>query len=202
MTTERTLVKQVHIPAFGGGGVEVREGQRVKVIAVKGKQVGDLFAFVLGSTDEYLSPGNTMGKLRSIYPILGEPFYSNKRNPLLLLEEDTVGVHDLLAPACDEYLYRDLGFEEHPSCRGNLASTLARFEFEPDRLPDPHNLFQNTPVVDLDGRKEGRESPARPGDYVVFRALADLLVIVTACSVDVGVINGGAPSDLMLEVWE
>ena len=118
MSSEGSLVERVHIPAFSGGGVEVREGQRVKVIAVQGRQVGDLFAFVLGSRDEYLSPGNTMGKLRSIYPVLGEPFYSNKRNPLLLLEEDTVGVHDLLAPACDEYLYRDLGFEEHPSCRG------------------------------------------------------------------------------------
>ena len=42
----------------------------------------------------------------------------------------------LLAPACDEYLYRDLGFEEHPSCRGNLASTLGRFGFEPDRLEE------------------------------------------------------------------
>ena len=202
MENDRRPIRQVHVPAFGGGGVEVREGQRVKVIAVQGKQVGDLFAFVLGSTDEYLSPGNTMGKLRSIYPILGKPFYSNKRNPLLLLEQDTVGVHDLLAPACDEYLYRDLGFDEHPSCRGNLVSTLARFEFEPDALPDPHNLFQNSPVFDLDGRKEVRESPAKAGDYVVLRAMSDLLVIVTACSVDVGVINGGAPSDLMLEVWE
>ncbi len=201
MSSDDSLVKRVHIPAMTGGGVEVRSGQRVKVIAVQGKQIGDLFAFVLDSPDEYLSPGNTRGKLRSIYPVLGEPFYSNKRNPLLLLEEDTVGVHDLLAPACDYYFYKDLGFEEHPSCRRNLVSTLARFGFEPEALPDPHNLFQNTPVVDLDGRKEARESPAKAGDYVVLRAMADLLVIVTACSVDVGVVNGGKPSDLMLEVY-
>ena len=202
MSIESRLVEKVHVPAMSGGGVEVRSGQQVKVIAVQGKQVGDLFAFVLDSRDEYLSPGNTMGKLRSIYPVLGKPFYSNKRNPLLLLEEDTVGVHDLLAPACDYYFYKDLGFEDHPSCRGNLVSTLTRIGFEPEGLPDPHNLFQNTPVVDLDGRKEARESPAKAGDYVVLRAMADLLVIVTACSVDVGVINGGNPSDLMLEVWE
>ena len=202
MSSEASLQERVHIPAMSGGGVEVRSGQRVKVIAVQGKQIADLFAFVLGSRDESLSPGNTRGKVRSIYPVLGEPFYSNKRRPLMLLEEDTVGVHDLLAPACDYYFYKDLGFEDHPSCRGNLVSTLTRFGFEPDSLPDPHNLFQNTPVVDLDGRKEALESPAKAGDYVVLRALEDLLVIVTACSVDVGVVNGGNPTDLMLEVYE
>ena len=201
MTTERQLVSQVHIPAMTGGGVEVRAGQRVKVIAVKGTQIGDLFAFVLDSPDEYLSPGHTRGKLESIYPILGEPFYSNKRNPLLLLEEDTVGIHDLMAPACDYYAYREQGHEDHPSCRGNLVATLKRMEFSPESLPDPHNLFQNTPIVDLDGRREARPSAAKAGDYVIMQAMKDLLVIVTACASDNTVVNGGNPTDLMLEVY-
>ena len=179
----------------------MRSGQRVKVIAVQGKQIGDLFAFVLDSPDESLSPGHTRGKLQSIYPVLGKPFYSNKRNPLLLLKEDTVGVHDLMAPACDYYSYKELGYEDHPSCQGNLVATLNSFGFTPESLPDPHNLFQNTPVVDLDGRREVRESLAKPGDNVVLQALKDLLVIVTACSVEDGPVNGGKPSDLMLEVY-
>ena len=201
MSIERQLVSQVHIPEMTGCGAEVRSGQRVKVIAVQGKQIGDLFAFVLDSPDEFLSPGHTRGKLQSIYPVLGKPFYSNKRNPLLLLEEDTVGVHDLMAPACDYYSYKELGYEDHPSCRGNLVATLKRFDFTPESLPDPHNLFQNTPVVDLDGRREARESAAKPGGSVVLQAMKDLLVIVTACSMDHGPVNGGKPSDLMLEVY-
>ncbi len=56
MSTERQLVSQLHISPMSGGGAEVRTGQRVKVIAVQGKQIGDLFAFVLGSPDEFLSP--------------------------------------------------------------------------------------------------------------------------------------------------
>ena len=201
MSTERRLVSQVHVPTMTGAGVEVRSGQRMKVIAVKGKQIGDLFAFVLDSPDEFLSPGHTRSKLQSIYPVLGKPFYSNKRNPLLLLEEDTVGVHDLMAPACDYYSYKELGYDDHPSCRGNLVATLKRSDFTPDSLPDPHNLFQNTPVVDLEGHREARESPAMPGDYVVLEAMKDLLVIVTACSMDHGPVNGGKPTDLMLEVY-
>ena len=201
MSTERQLVSQVHIPRMTGGGMEVRSGQRVKVIAVQGKQIGDLFAFVLDTPDEYLSPGHTRRKIESIYPVLGKPFYSNKRSPLLLLEEDTVGVHDLLSPACDYYMYKDMGFDEHPSCRSNLVATLKRFNFTPQSLPDPHNLFQNTPIVDLEGHQEVRESPAKAGDYVLFEAMKDLLVIVAACSMDRGPANGGNPTDIMMEVY-
>ena len=201
MSTKIQMVSQVHIPRMTGGGAEVRAGQRVKIIAVQGKQIADLFAFVLASPDEYLSPGHTRRKVGSIYPVLGKPLYSNRRNPLLLLEEDTVGVHDLLSPACDYYLYKDLGFDEHSSCRGNLVATLERFKVTPQSLPDPHNIFQNTPIVDLEGHQEVRESPSKAGDYVLLEAMQDLLVIVTACSMDRGPANGGNPTDLMLEVY-
>ena len=112
-----------------------------------------------------------------------------------------MGVHDLRYPACDSYYYKQQGYENHPSCRGNLVGTLHRFKCTPEILPHPHNLFQNTPVVDLEGHHEVRESPARAGDYVIFEALEDLLVIVTACSEDQGPANGGHPTDLMLEVY-
>ena len=202
MSTQRQLVTQVHISPMSGGGAEVKSGQRVKVIAIQGKQIADLFAFVLGSTDEFLSPGHTRRRLRSLYPVLGKPFYSNKLNPLLLFEEDTVGVHDLTAPACDYYGYKEMGYENHPSCRGNLVGTLHRFGLTPESLPDPHNLFQNTSLVDLEGHQDTLESRSKPGDYVIFEALQDLLVIVTACSQDHGPVNGGKPTDIMLEVYE
>lgn len=142
-----------------GAGTEVRSGQRVKVIAIKGKQIGDLFAFVIDSSYEFLSLGHTRSKLQSIYSMLGKPFYSNKHNSLLLLEMDTVGVHDLMVPACDYYSYKELGHNNHPSCRGNLVATLKRLDFTPESLPGPHNLFQNTPVVGLEGHREAREYP-------------------------------------------
>lgn len=201
MSSEIQLLLQVHIPPQSGGGMTIQKGQRLKVINVQGKQVGDLFAFVMDSPDESLSPGHTRSKLRRLYPELGKPLYSNKRDPLLLIEEDTVGVHDLLAPACDTYFYREQGMENHPNCRGNLIATLKEFAFTPEAIPDPVNLFQNTPVIDLEGHREVLESTAKPGDYVLFQALKDLLVIVTACSVDWPPLNGDKPSDLMLELY-
>ena len=202
MSNQSAALSQVHIMPQTGGGVRALGGQRVRVTCLQGKQVGDLFAFVPGSRDEYLSPGYTLRSLGRLYPEVGKPLYSAHRRPLLLIEEDTVGVHDLLMPACDNNLYEQMGAKNHPSCRDNLNATLKDFGVDIEGNPDPVNLFQNTPVVDLDGHWEIRESVAKPGDYIQFKALEDLLVIVAACSMDLSDLNGGACTDLMLEVFE
>ena len=202
MSAQTTPISQVHILPQTGGGVTVLRDQRVRVTCLQGKQVGDLFAFIPGSRGEYLSPSYTLRSLGRLYPEVGKPLYSTHRRPLLLIEEDTVGVHDLLMPACDNNLYELMGAKNHPSCRDNLKSTLKDFDVDVDGNPDPVNLFQNTPIVDLDGRWEVRESVAKPGDYVQFRALEELLVVVAACSMDLSDLNGGTPTDLMLEVFE
>ncbi len=196
------LVAQVPIPKQSGRAIFVSRDQRVKVITPRGKQVGDFFALKREDPHEYTSPANTRGRNRCIYPELGKPFLSNRFNPLLVLEQDTVGVHDLLYAACDDWMYRSRGEMNHPNCRDNFNAALREIDFQPGGQPDPHNLFQNSPVIDLEGHLEIRESPAKPGDYVVLRALEDLVVVVTACSVDRGVLNGGEPKELLLEVHE
>jgi uncharacterized protein YcgI (DUF1989 family) len=197
------LVSQIPVPKQSGRGVYLKRDQRVKVVSPKGPQVGDLFAFKHDDPGEFLSPKITMSQLRRIYPEVGKPLFTNKFKPLLMLEEDTVGVHDLLYQACDQYLYRAAwGEERHPNCRDNLNAALRLLDFTPGGQPDPHNLFQNSPVIDLDGHVQVQESRAKPGDYVLLRALEDAVVVVTACSVDRGVLNGGSPKELLLEVYE
>src|SRR3990172_3344592 len=99
------LVSQVPISKQSGRAVFVSRDQRVKVITPRGKQVGDFFALKRADPNEYTSPANTRGRNRRIYPEVGKPFFSNRFNPLLMLEEDTVGVHDLLYAACDDFMY-------------------------------------------------------------------------------------------------
>jgi hypothetical protein len=94
-------------------------------------------------------------------------------------------------------MFRD---ENHPSCRGNLNAVLEEMNFTPGGHAEPHNLFQYSPAIDMDGNLQVRQSPARPGDYVLLKALDDLLVIATSCSVDTGVINGGECKEILLEV--
>jgi len=196
------LIEQVRIPAMTGRGVIVQRGQRLKVIAPEGTQVGDLFAFVQNDLADTLSPSQTRSILNKFNLVVGRPLYSVARRPLFLLQEDTVGVHDLLAPACDRLRYlEDFGIEGHPNCRDNLNAGLEELGCSPPGYPDPINLFQNTPIADLEGRRETGASLAKPGDHVLLRALVDLVVVVSACPQDQTVLNGGRPKGLLLEVY-
>ena len=126
--------------------------------------MGDLFAFVRDDLADTLSPSQTRSILDSFNLVIGKPLYSVSRRPLLLLEEDTVGVHDLLAPACDPLGYlEDFGEENHRNCRDNLNNALKDLGCSPPSHTDPVNLFQNTPITDLKGSRETRESLAKSG---------------------------------------
>ena len=196
------LIKRVQIAAMTGRGVMVQRDQKLKVIAPEGTQVGDLFAFVQDDLADTLSPSQTRSILDRFNLVVGRPLYSVARTPLFLLEEDTVGVHDLLAPACDRLRYlEDFGIEGHRNCRDNLNGALEEMGCSPPGYPDPINLFQNTPIADLDGKRDTRESAAKPGDHVLLRALEDLVVVVSACPQDQTVLNGGTPKGLLLEVY-
>ena len=114
-----------------------------------------------------------------------------------------MGVHDLLAPACDPLRYlEDFGEENHRNCRDNLNDALKDLGCSPPGYPDPVNLFQNTPITDLKGSRGTRESLAKPGGYVLLKALEDLVVVVSACPQDMTSLNGGNPKELLLEVYE
>ncbi len=202
-TATRRLVSQVLIPKQSGKAVFLNRDQRLKVINPKGKQVGDLFAFKREAVTEFISPAFTMTRNRRIYLEVGKPLYSNRGNPLLMFEEDTVGVHDLLYPACSGGQRPGIA-AARPNCRDNMQAALRAVDVTPPEQPElvhPHNLFQNSPVIDLEGHIEIREPVAKPGDYVVLHAMDKLVVVVTACSV-VGVVNGGEPRELLMEVYE
>jgi uncharacterized protein YcgI (DUF1989 family) len=89
-------VQRVHVPARTGKAVRVQEGQRVKVIDLQGKQVCDFFALNPANPAEFLSGIYTRSTIGHMRPQVGKPLYNNQRQPILVLEEDTVGRHDML----------------------------------------------------------------------------------------------------------
>ncbi len=90
------LVREVHVPARHGRGVQVKKGQRIKVIDVQGKQVCDFFAVNPTNPAEFLSGTYTRSTIGRMRPQVGKPLYNNQRQPVLTWEEDTVGCHDML----------------------------------------------------------------------------------------------------------
>jgi uncharacterized protein len=192
----------VQVPAREGRAVPVRAGERFRVVDVEGGQVGDLFAFLADDPTEHLSASHTRAATSRLFPAIGECFMSNRRRALLRLEADeSPGVHDMLIAACDAERYAALGFDGwHASCAENLVTALAERGIVATRVPDPVNLFMEIPTED--GRLDWLPARSEPGASVTFRALADLIIVLSACPQDVVAINGGVPSPLILEVLQ
>lgn len=190
----------VVIPARDGRAFELRAGQRMKIIDVRGQQVADFIAFDLHNLDEFLSVCHTRGMLGSLRPQRGRPLYTSLRNPIFLLEEDTVGVHDMLFAPCDRKRYwLDYGDHDHPGCRDNLHRALGgRVPYA--RVPDTVNWFMNVPWQP-DGTVAIVEPVSRPGDHVVLRAEMDALVAISACPQDKNPCNAFKPTELRVQVF-
>jgi hypothetical protein len=133
-------------------------------------------------------------------PTPGEHFVTNRRRRILLFEEDrSPGIHDMLCAACDPTRYVALGVNGwHASCQENLQQSMAAEGFDRIEVPQPINLFMNTPV-DTGGTISWRSAVTKPGDYVVFRAELDLILVVSACPQDIVTINQSGPSPLAIE---
>jgi uncharacterized protein len=191
----------IEVPARDGRGVRLSAGQRFRVVDVEGGQVGDLFAFNADDPSEYSSASHTRPHNRRAFPAPGQPFVTNRRRPILLVEEDmSPGVHDLLIAACDPERYRQLGVEgPHASCAENMARGLADIGVKVADTPQPINLFMNVAVHD-DGTISLETSPSRAGDYVQFRAEMDCVVALSACPFDVFPISRDGTTGLRIEI--
>ena len=94
----------------------------------------------------------------------------------------------------------DYGVSDHRNCKDNLYEALAEHGVRPPVTPEVVNLFQNS-GADAEGKLCIEEPLSGAGDYVVLRALADLLVAVSACPQDLNPANGFVPTDLLLQVY-
>ena len=196
----RTAIKARQIRPGQAHAVEVSEGQLVQVTDVRGKQVADFVAFSQEDRNEYLSVGATRSVNGNVMLQKGMTLYSQRRTPMFEVVEDTVGRHDMLFAACDPKRYEDLGEPEHANCRTALAEALAPFEVSYDRVPDPINWFMNVAIRQR-GELEIREPLSEANDYVLLRALRDVVVGVSACPQDKNAANGGQPSDILVRVY-
>lgn len=97
-----------------------------------------------------MSMSHTRSKLGKMVPQVSDILFDQKRYPILKFTEDTSpGVHDTLSPACDRWLYAELGVRpHHVSCfdnywnafdrmaTGPLAEDIRQMETMEDRVKD------------------------------------------------------------------
>ncbi len=197
----RVAIKAKQLHPGQGFGAEVKKDQLLQIITVSGRQVSDFVAFSAADPADGLSVAMTRVKNNSIMLQQGHTIYSRRRTPLLELVEDTVGRHDMYFPMCDPRRYADdFNQLDHLNCQDAFVEALAPFGIQRDALPDPINWFMHVGMVGK-GELEIRESIAEANDYVMLRALTDVIVGVTSCPQDQNATNAGAPTDILVRIF-
>lgn len=198
-------ITTVVIPAREGASFDVRAQERIKIISPQGQQVADLFAFHASDPTEYLSARHSLvSSTRHLYPREGQVFLTSLRRRILRFVEDGAREqHEMLLAACDPARYRLLGVEgHHASCAENLETVMKRRGIVITEIPQPLNLFSST-RAEPDGSIVTYPNSSEPGDYAVFEALMDCIVVVSACPFDVETqfpVNVGGPHPLHVEL--
>ena len=185
------IVEEFVIPGAGHGSVTLAAGESVKIINMEGLQVVDLWAFVQTDISEYLSTEHTRSCLQKLIPSVGDALFSNQRRELLLITEDTSpGIHDMLLSACDQKRYELLGHVGyHKNCADNLSEALNRAGSQLQEIPSPFNLFENV-TIDADGSLQIDSPLVKADESITLRAELPVLIVMSACPMDIALTNG------------
>jgi uncharacterized protein len=202
MAPKGKLISELRIPGSYAKAFEVKKGQLLQIIDAEGQQVADFFAFHKANPEEKLSPPHTRTSLLSLSVKLGDKFRSSLRNPMFEVVEDTAKSIDLLIAACDERRYLvDYGVENHRSCVANFEEVLKPYGITRNMFPEPFNIFQKT-KIEPDGKLIQQPCPTKPGEYMVLKALMDVIAAVSACPMDLNPIGGSKVTDILIRIYE
>lgn len=195
--------REILIPGGEGRSFTVKKGESIVITDIEGKQVADFIALNAKNKEEYFSTAHTRMMNGRINVKKGDILYSNLRNPMFEFVEDVVGVHDTMFPCCDPLRYSlDFGIENHRNCRTNFAEAFQKYGIGYHQIPDPFNLFQNSPLQPDGSFGEAQEPKSQPGDYVIFQALTDVIAGISACPMDQTPLCGWKITDIKATIIE
>jgi aminomethyltransferase len=200
-------VLDLRVPAATARAYRVRAGDYIQIIDVDGRQCSDFVAFdaaaLEAGTELGLDPTVTRTLMgRSIAsPGLHSRFFNAALQPLVEVVRDTVGRHDTFLLACNAKYYDDMGYPGHANCTENFNRELAPHGVAPRAGWPAINFFYNT-VVGADEVITSDEPWSRPGDYVLLRALTDLVCASSSCPDDIDPANGWNPTDIHVRLYD
>lgn len=185
----------------------VKAGQYIQLVDVQGRECSDFQAYDLAALDKGferdIDPTTTRSLMGSLYPGPGlySKFYTVNHKPLVQIVQDTVGRHDAFNLACTARYYEDMGYPGHINCSDNLNLEAQPYTIAQRAGWPAINFFFNTMADETNGL--GFDDPwSRPGDYVLLRALTDLVCFTTACPCDIDPANGWNPTDIQVRVYD
>ena len=183
--------QQFTIQGGDSAGIQLEAGESLQIVNIEGSQVVDLWAFVQPDTQEFLSTEHTRSCLQKLIPEVGDNLYSNRRRPILTIVEDTSpGIHDMLLSACDIQRYKLLGHVGyHKNCTDNLIDTADKFGHKMQEIPSPFNIFERVEISPK-GHLAILPPLVEAGQFITLKAAKALLVVMSACPMDIALTNG------------
>lgn len=202
-------LQDVNIQPGTATAYEVKAGEYIQVLDVQGRECSDFQALSARSLDkgdvelQCIDPTTTRTLMGLGYPTPGlfAKYWSMEQEPLVEIVQDTCGRHDTFGLACTARYYDDLGYPGHVNCTDNMNRVLAKYNVRPRGGWPAINFFFNTMIDETN--VIGMDDPwSRPGDYVLLRALTDLVCVSSACPCDVDPANGWNPTDIQVRVYK
>ena len=185
---------------------EVKAGEYIQIIDIAGRQCSDFLAYdsrkLQRGIERGLDSTTTRTLMGSAYPSPGlySKFFDQDLQPLVEVVRDTVGRHDTFGLACTPKYYEDMGYPGHLNCTDNFNAELDPYGIPPRSGWPAINFFYNT-RIDANNVLYLDEPWSRPGDYVLMRALNDLVCATSACPDDIAATNGWNPTDIHIRVY-
>ncbi|WP_315926524.1 DUF1989 domain-containing protein [Mesorhizobium sp. SP-1A] len=184
----------------------VKAGDYLQIIDVDGRQCTDFQCFSARKLDKGRDLALDVTATRSLmghaYPMPGlhAKYYDQDFEPLVEVIQDTCGRHDAFALACFAKYYDDIGYPGHANCSENFNGALAPHGVTPRGGWMAANFFFNT-GIDAHGVMYSDEPWSRPGDYVLLRALTDIVCVSSACPDDTTPANGWNLTDIHVRTY-
>ncbi|WP_308918257.1 DUF1989 domain-containing protein [Jannaschia sp. LMIT008] len=185
----------------------VKAGDYIQIQDVDGRQCTDFQCFAARKLDRGVEHALDVTTTRTLmghaYPMPGlhAKYYDQDFLPLVEVVQDTCGRHDAFAMACAAKYYDDLGYPGHVNCTDNFNAALSDRGVAARPGWMAVNFFFNT-AIDAHGVLVADEPWSRPGDYVLLRALTDLVCVSSACPDDTSAANGWDPTDIHVRTYD
>lgn len=184
----------------------VKAGEYLQILDVDGRQCTDFQCFDARKLDRgFINPldvTTTRTLMGHAYPNPGlhAKYFDQDFDPLVEVIQDTCGRHDAFALACASKYYDDIGYPGHANCSDNFNAALANYGVPARAGWMAANFFFNT-AVDDHGVLLADEPWSRPGDYVLMRALTDIVCVSSACPDDTSPANGWDLTDIHVRTY-
>ena len=184
----------------------MKAGDYLQIIDVDGRQCTDFQCFSARKLDKGrdhpLDVTTTRTLMGSSYPMPGlhSKYYDQDMEPLVEVVQDTCGRHDAFALACAAKYYDDIGYPGHTNCSENFNGALVDKGVTPRAGWMAINFFFNT-AIDAQGVMVSDEPWSRPGDYVLLRAMTDIVCVSSACPDDTTPANGWNLTDIHVRTY-